>query len=230
LSRNNAVTFTDLSSPPQYIRVRITDATDVGKRALIGGTDNNDAVIYTQDGLNKAVGVYVPFDTPFVTTTYQFDSISGIQKDVTNGDVQFYQVDPTSGDEILLLTMEPSETTASYRRYYLSALPRSCCPPPNSTGSVSVVAICKLELVPVTYDTDYLLIQNLEALTEECQSIRYSEMDTPSAKQMAAERHAQAIRLMNGELNHYIGAEQPAIGFRPFGSATLQRQRIGQLL
>jgi len=230
IGRNNAVTFTDLSSPPQYIRVRITDATDVGKRAMIGGTDNNDAVIYTQDGLNKAVGVYVPFDTPFVTTTYQFNSISGIQKDVTNGDVQFYQVDPTSGDEVLLLTMEPSETTASYRRYYLSALPRSCCPPPNSTGSVSVVAICKLELIPVTYDTDYLLINEIEALTEECQSVRYSEMDTPSAKQLSMVHHKNAISLLNGELSHYMGQEQPAIGFKPFGSASLSKQRIGSLL
>ena len=230
LARNNAVTFTDLSSPPQYIRVRITDATDVGKRALIGGTDNNDAVIYTQDGLNKAIGVYVPFDTPFVTTTYQFNTISGIQKDVTNGDVQFYQVDPTSGDEVLLLTMEPSETTASYRRYYLSALPRSCCPPPNSTGSVSVTAICKLDLSPVTYDQEWCLIQNIEAITEECQSVRYSEMDTPSAKQMAAERHAQAIRLLNGELQHFMGAEQAAVNFKPFGSASLSKQRIGSML
>jgi hypothetical protein len=230
-SRNMAVTFTDLSSPPQLIRIRITEASDVGKRAVISGTDNNDSVIYSQDGLDRINGVFIAFDQPYSTTAYQFNTITGIQKDVTDGDVQFYQVDPVTGDEILLLTMEPSETTASYRRYYLDNLPMNCCPA-GTTGTqyVNVTALCKLELLPVYYDTDYCLIQNLEALIQECQSVRYSEMDTAGSKQMAQEAHMQAVRYMNGEINHYLGAEQPAIGFRPFGSARLQRQRIGTLI
>jgi hypothetical protein len=229
-SRNNVVTFTDLSTPPQLIRVRITEASDVGKRCVISGTDNNNAVIYSQDGLDRVQGVFLAFTQPYATTTYQLNTLTGIQKDVTHGDVQFYQVDPTTGDEVLLLTMEPSETTASYRRYYLDNLPRSCCPPANSSGNVSVTAICKMELLPVYYDTDYCLFQNLEALIEEAQSVRYSEMDNPSSKQMAQEKHMQAVRLLNGELNHYLGADQPAIGFKPFGSASLNRQRIGSLI
>jgi hypothetical protein len=55
-------------------------------------------------------------------------------------------------------------------------------------------------------------------------------MDNPSAKQMAAERHAQAVRLLNGELNHYLGADQAAVGFRPFGSASLSNARVGTLI
>jgi hypothetical protein len=229
-SRNNAVTFVDLSSPPQLLRTRITEATDVGKRILFSGTDNNSAVIYTQDGLNRAQGVFQAFDQPFATTTYQFNTITAIQKDVTDGEVQIYQVDPSTGDEVLLLTMEPSEQTASYRRYFLDNLPRSCCPPSNVAGTVSVTAICKLDLIPVVYDTDYLLLQNLEAIIEECSSVRYSEIDSPNAKGMAQERHIQAIRLLNGELNHFLGSEQPAIGFKPFGSAALKRQRVGTMI
>ncbi len=148
-SRNNVVLFTDLSTPPQYIRVRITEATDVNKRTLIQGTDNNDMVVYSQDGVNRANGIFVPFESPFATTTIQWNTISGIQKDVTDGQVNYYQVDPTTGDEVLLLTMEPGETTASYRRYYLDNMPRDCCPPPSNTGNVQVTAIVKLELIPV---------------------------------------------------------------------------------
>ena len=229
-SRNNAVTYTDLSGAPQLIRVRITESQDVTKRALISGTDNNNATIYTQDDTRRAQGEFVAFAQPYVTTTFQFNTITGIQKDVTAGEVQFYQVDPTTGDEVLLLTMEPSEKTAYYRRYYLDSLPNNCFPTGTGTADISVTAMCKLELVPAYYDTDYLLLQNLEAIVEECASVRYSEIDSPSSKQMAQERHVQAIRLLNGELNHYLGADQAAVIFKPFGTAGLARQRIGSLI
>lgn len=228
-SRNNVVTFTDLTNLPVLIRIYITESTDLGKRALIQGLDSNNTRIYTQDGLNRADGIFVDFDQPFVTTTIQWNQILGIQKDVTDGDVQFFQVDPTTGDETLLLTMEPGETTASYRRYYLHNLPSSCCPAASADGTVQVTAIVKLDLIPVAVDTDWCLIQNLEAIIEECQAIRYSEMDSGNAKQMTDYHHRNAVRLLNGELNHFIGSEQAAIGFKPFGSASLRRQRIGIL-
>lgn len=229
-SRNNVVTFTDLSNAPQLIRIVITEATDVGKRALLQGADNNDSRIYTQDGLNRADGIFLAFASPFVTSTIQFNTLTGIQKDVTDGQVQFYQVDPTTGDEVLLLTMEPSETTASYRRYYLDNMPSTCCPPATDDSTVQVNAIVKLDLIPVQFDTDYCLIQNLEAIIEESQAVRYSEMDSTNAKQMVDFHHRNAVRLLNGELNHFIGQEQPAIGFKPFGSADLRRRRVGTLI
>lgn len=228
-SRNNVVTFVDMSSTPQFIRIRITEATDATKRVLIQGLDSNNVRIYTQDGVNRADGIFVSLDQPFVTTTIQWNQLTGIQKDPTDGQVQFYQVDPDTGDEVLLLTMEPGETTASYRRYYLHGLPRGCCPAPNSDGIAQVTAIVKLDLIPVVYDTDYTLIQSVEALIEECQSVRYSEMDSPTAKQMSQERHLQAVRLLNGEIQHWYGAEQPAVQLKPFGSANLRRQAIGTL-
>jgi hypothetical protein len=230
-SRNMAVTFTDLSNAPQLIRCRITEASDITRRTVISGLDNNDVAIYTQDGLDRVNGVFLAFDQPYATTTYQFNRITGIQKDVTDGEVQYYQVDPVTGDEVLLLTMEPSETTAAYRRYYFDNVPKNCCPSGTTgTGQISVKAICKLDLTPVYYDTDYCLIQNLEAIIEECASIRYSEMDTPTAKQISQDRHLQAVRMLNGEINHYMGSEQPAIGFKPFGSASLRKQHIGTLI
>lgn len=228
-SRNNVVTFVDMSPTPQLIRIRITEATDATKRALIQGLDSNDVRIYTQDGVNRADGIFVSFDQPFVTTTIQWNQLLGIQKDVTDGQVQFYQVDPDTGDEVLLLTMEPGETTASYRRYYLHGLPRGCCPAPNSDGIAQITAIVKLDLIPVVYDTDYLLIGNVEAIIEEAQAVRYDGMDGPAAKQMALSHHRNAVRYLSGELNHFIGQEQPAVGLKPFGSANLRRQAIGTL-
>ncbi len=236
-SRNNAALFTDISSPPQMIAIYASDAADVDgtHRVLVQGLDQNNSVVYSQDGLNQVNGVFVTLQSPFVTAPMSFNVITGIQKDTTSGPISIFQVDPTTGAQVLLLTMEPSETTSSYRRYYFNDLPCGCCPPPGvpagtTCDQVQVTAIAKLELIPVQVDTDYLLIRNIEAIIEECQSARYSEIDKTEAKQMAQEKHIQAIRLLNGELAHYLGINQPAVTFRPFGSARLANQKIGTMI
>jgi hypothetical protein len=231
-TRNNAVTFTDMTNAPQYLTAYITDDRDVGKKCLFQGMDADANTIYTTNTTSSTTanvtGQFVVLTTPSVQTPQTFSQLNGIQKDVTYGPVRIYQHDPTTGDEILLLTMEPSETTASYRRYYLQGVPRNCCGT-NVEGNVQITAIAKLDLIPVVSDTDYCLIQNLEAIIEECASVRYSEMDAPAAKQMSIERHKFAIGLLNGELNHFIGKDQVAVNFAPFGSAHLSRQKIGKL-
>jgi hypothetical protein len=78
--------------------------------------------------------------------------------------------------------------------------------------------------------TDWLLIQNLEAIINECQSIRTSEMDSTSAQQMSLKFHADAIRMLVGESSHYLGLNLPAVRFSPFGDARLTRQKIGRLV
>lgn len=230
-SRNNAVTFTEMTNAPQYLRVYCVDAadTDSGARVLFQGLDANGNVIRTQDGAVTVEGAYVTLASPFATTDMTFSRLTGIQKDETVGDILIYQVDPNDATEVQLSRMEPSELTASYRRYFFHPCPTSCCFNPGDSSTVTVTAIVKLDLIPVQVDTDYLLIQNLEAIIEECQAIRYSTMDIPSAKLMAQEKHLQAIRFLNGELVHHLGNEA-AVEFKPFGSARLERQQIGTLL
>lgn len=235
-TRNNAVTFTDLSTPPQYIRIYTADTTGADTdathphRVLIQGTDSNGNTVYSMDAGAQVQGIFVNLELPFAdvmqaSLPLAFNTITGIQKDVTSAPIQIFQVDPATGAEVLLHIMEPSETVASYRRYYLHRLPAYCCNASDDT--IAVTGICKLELIPVTVDTDYLLIQNLEALIEECQSVRYSESDSEVGKKMAADRHAQAIRLLQGELVHYLGKERPALSFHPFGSASLAHKGLG---
>lgn len=237
LSRNNAVTATEMTNAPQFIAVYPTDASDADgtKSTLIQGIDSSGNTIYSQNSEGQTVnGAFVTLGSPSALTLMSLNNLTGIQKDVTVGPVRYYQHDPTTGTEILLLTMEPGETTAQYRRYYFHRLPLTCCLPninPNTTPQpIQVTALAKLELIPAVVPTDWLLIQNLEALIEECSAVRYSEMDSMSAKQMAAERHKQAIGMLNGEQTHYLGLNKPAIRFSPFGSARLTRQKIGRLI
>lgn len=230
ISRNNVCLFTDLSNPPQTIRIFFSDPGDENKRVLIQGKDANGLTVYTQDVYIRVEGQFVPLTAPFNDSPMTFSEITGIQKDQTGGNVSIYQVDPVTGASVLLLTMEPSQTTAWYRRYYLDALPVQCCGSTTQSSTFQVKAIAKLDLVPAQVDTDYLLIQNQEAIIEECQSIRYGDMDTPTAQGMAAAKHKAAVGLLNGELSHYMGQDSFAREVKIFGSARLSHQNIGGLI
>jgi len=231
-SRNVVPTFVDLSNPPQMIRVYLTDPADSGKRVLIQGTDNNGNTVYSQAGLNQVTGEYVNLSLPFASAVSRFNSITGIQKDITQGPVQIFQTDPNTGAQVLLLTMEPSEMVSGYRRYFFDPLPRNCCPPPTPTtpDQITINAIVKLEPIPVQVDQDYLVLQNVDAFIEEAQSKRLSMVDNKNSKAMSIASHVNAIRLLNGELAHYLGIDEPSVVFAPFGSARLRRQRVGSLM
>ncbi len=238
--RNNAITFTDLT-PGRRVACFATSDTDEGKEVLIQGIDAaTGEPVRSQVGTSVSDGELVVLAGPgkFVTTNTTFTRLTGIQKDPTDSTVQFVEVDPTTGDQTLIHIMDPSETVAGYPRYYFDRLPSDCCVGFNtSTCNVATVsqnlqvkAIVKMDLVPALVDTDYLIIQNLEALISESQAVRYSEMDTPASKNFMAVHHRDAIRFLQGELVHFLGAQRPAINFSPFGTAKLSHQKIGSLI
>jgi hypothetical protein len=220
--RGRVVTFKDINPPNKKLRVYVTDDTDLEKRVLFSGKDAFDNIIYSQDGFSRVSGEFVTMSSPFADTTNQYTEISGIQKDITNGQIQIFEVDTVTGDETLILTMEPGETVAGYHRYFINGLPNSCC----GTETTQISALCKLDFVPVVVDTDYLIIGNLSALKEECQAVRLSEMDSTEAKRSAMAHHANALRLLFGELDHFVGKERVSITVPLFGSDKLRRQVV----
>ena len=237
--RNNAVTFANKAETAQFIRIYSTSTADAaaGNRVLLQGFDQNGATIYSQDGEHQVQGEYLYLDTPFATSANQFThQLQGIQKDITQGTLSFFAVDPATAEETLIHTMEPSEETAGYRRYYLNNLPRNCCSTGLSSNdcavnnaTLQIKAICKLELVPARVDQDWLLIQNLEALIEEAKSIHFSDMQDSASKNQANFHHLNAVRLLISELRHYYGKDEPAVQFRPFGSARLERLNVSMI-
>jgi hypothetical protein len=235
-ARNNVPTFLDINPAPQFIQVVAQDPSDIAasKTTLIQGIDSNGNVLYnTPTGLPQQLGSRLILQSPFSMLPVTLNTITGIQKDITNGPVQYFQIDPTTGAQVLLLTMEPTEQTANYRRYFFNALPTSCCGTATSIPQpVLVTALCKLEPIPLISDTDYFLLQGdaaLEAITLEAQAIRYSKIDEESAKQMGLQHHKDAVKILNGILAHYMGKDQPAVLYKPFGSATLRRRRVGMI-
>lgn len=227
--RNVVPTFSDLTTTAK-LRVYPTDTADVNLRVLVQGLDGNGIPIRTLDGLVQVSGEFVTLEAPFADTVNSYSVITGLQKDVTFGRVNFYQLDPTTADETLISFMEPGETVAGYRRYYVSGLPKNCCGVPVTSTDVQVTALARLEYIPVAVPTDYLIVPNVEALTQEAQSARYDRMDDPQMKANALLHHRNAVRLLQGQSVAMEGKLKPAVSFSPFGSARLELQKIGTLI
>lgn len=206
---------------PQRIRVYITNSADVGKRLIVQGTDQNGNIVYGVDTTTGAaiLGERVGFTMPFASSAFQYQTITGLLKDVTLGPVLIFAVD-SNGNQTQISSMEPSETSAAYRLFQLDGLPPNCCNTP--TGQVQVQAQCKLDFVPVQSDTDYLCIPNIPALDEECQARYFSRIDTTTAAKLEAKHHARAISYLVGQLDHQMGKVRTAISVPLFGSAKLR--------
>lgn len=213
------------STAPQNIRIYPTDARDVGKRVIFQGPDQNGIPVLGTDVTTGAsdLGEKITLAQPFVTCVNSFQDCTGILKDVTYGPVKFYTVDST-GAQTLLSSMDPNETTASYRQYLFAGLPDNCCNIPG--GALQVFAQAKLDFTPVVADSDYLSIPNIPALIEEGQAYRYSKMDTTTAAKLEAKHHAKALSLLAGQMDHIEGKVRTAIGVPIFGSQPLCRQPV----
>jgi len=221
LSMNNAVTRVEMTSAPQILRFYPQSGNDETRRIFVQGNNASGEVIRSEDNGGIVEGIFLSLSQPYTETPFGINSLDGIQKDVTAGEVRIAQVDPITGDEVTLHTMEPSETTAWYRRYKLASWP--------CTGdAVQCSAIAKLELIECKMDTDYLLIQELEALIEECMAVHYSGTDTSGGKQFAMVHHRNATNYLNGQLRHYVGTKEPTMIFQPIPS--FANQRIGSLI
>jgi len=97
----------------------------------------------------------------------KFRNISNVVKPVTNGYVHLAAV-TTEGAfyRYHLASYHPDETNPSYRRYAIYQ-------PSTATAGYLVTALCKLQFVPASHDTDVLYIQNLAALKRMIQAIGY---------------------------------------------------------
>lgn len=223
--RDAVVTLYEQTVSPATLRFYPTSNADIARRILVQGTDQNGQTIYGVDPVTQAaiLGEYVTLNLPYVDTVNQFSKITGFLKDQTVGQVQIFQVDG-SGNQTLISSMEPNEPTAQYRRYLVNNVPERCCN--TNTGTVQIVAQAKFDYVPVQSDSDYTIIQSLPALIEECQSLRYSMMDSANAPMLEAKHHAKAMQLLFGQLDHYLGKTNTAINVPIFGSDRVRLQPL----
>lgn len=212
-----------LCGASMFLRVFIDSPADVGKTITFFGIDSNGqtAGMNMPDGTWRE-GVVLTLANPVVESPIQFRSVSMVLKDATSSTVRVYQWDGSSvnpDSSPLMLDMaryEPSEKSPDYLVSKVAAL---------CDGTVT--ALVKLGFVPITCDSDLVVIDNEDALACQIQSIRYRESGD-SAR--TAQYEGEAFRELNYQMKERFPDEQFVVDFRPFGADTLARQRIGRLL
>ncbi len=168
INRGLAVAFDEMSSKTQKVKVYADIDEEPDAYILLQGFDQNSNWIMTQlaDG-TWIDGERVPLSTTFQISVNYFSKLTGVQKPVTNGNIRLYSYDvPSMANVNALAVYEPDETLPQYRRYLIPGLSLSgtnnqC---DNDCDLHTVDLLVKMAFIPVSRDTDYLIIGNLQAL------------------------------------------------------------------
>ena len=209
-----------------YIRAYPSTLADVGKKTVIYGVDSNGQDILTQRGDGTwQPGIELTLAVPYVSTSFMGREITRIHKEVTSGPVRYYQYDLTNNLLLDLVILKPYETDPMYRR---SRLYKGCtggCTT-SCNGLRSVIALVKLEFVPVLFDGDLVLISNQDALRDMILSIRFADSGD---KEQAVKYELSAIHESNLEASNKAPKEQTPVEINAFGSALPVYHLIGRI-
>lgn len=206
IDRGTACAFDDIAETGNRLKLYADLPEDDGVEVLVQGWDENGNWILTNGGNTNGESVQLS-GFAAVTTQSKFlrGGLTAIQKPITKGPVRLYDWNPTTGVQRPLGIYEPDETVPEYRRSYVPGLSddyRCCGQTDESCTKKTVYVIGKLKFIPVRNDTDYVLIGNIPALKDMCQSIKKRE---DNLMQEAVLYEASAIKCLEDELSSYYG-------------------------
>lgn len=202
----------------KYIRWNVVKRNDVGKTMRIYGTQFGGQQLQEKNSNGDWVpGLTIVAAAPYAITTTLVTKITAI---VIEGGMQgmnyLYQVDPTSGDLLMLGEYQPGETNPSYR---VSRIENVCavCATTDSYGREMRYgdALVKLEFIPALTDDDWILLSNLDALKIGIQALRLEENNDDVQAQV---KWALAIKELNMEVRDRDPSYQTVIVTNDFGS------------
>jgi hypothetical protein len=213
LDRGNFCTFTDITGLVSKVRIYTDVAEAGGAQVLLLGYDQNNNWIRTQVGGIWQDGEYVLLNGGaggHVDSTHLFSKLVAVQKPVTNGFIRLYAYDTVALVQTAIAVYEPTDTQCSFRRSFINDISNmngcGCnLVNPQTNLPVQVTVIGKFAFIPVAVDTDYLIIGNIPALKEMCRAVRYGEMDTQDAAQLAQVCESKALTEVQNELNSWLG-------------------------
>lgn len=224
--------FTALST----VRLYPALAADVGKRVLLQGNDANGIPIRTLDSVSGTYvnGEYVTLALPFAESVSEFDvpGLTGVQKPLTQGQVTATSVATTDGVETQIAIWGPSVQNPEYRRNYMTQWPRvcaesdcapegdGCVPADASCSNATVEAIVRLKFIPAVVDSDWLFIENLEALKHMMRAIQKEDANLVAESETFRDK---AIRALRNQLEAMSPKERTTINLLPQGTAKPER-------
>jgi hypothetical protein len=204
----------------RLIRFYIDNPNDAGKTIRIYGKDGNGQMLTGIRPDNTVQdGIVLTLQLPYVETNFLIRRIDRVVKDPTLSRVRGYQVD-TDGILYDMCVYEAGETSPDYFRTRVHARTgRGCCP-------TMINALVKLAFVPVRFDDDLVLIENMDALRDMVMSIKEKEAGHITESRAAEQ---SAFRELNYELRNRVPDEQVIVSFRPFGNDSLAGQGTGMI-
>ena len=216
-----------------YIRAYPSTQQDVDplhpKTTTIFGVDAHGQTIRTQkpDGTWQD-GVTITLALPFVSTPFKIQTVTRILKDETQGPLRYYQYDADNNVLLDLVSYDPGETSPMYRCSKVhGARTNKSCASQACGGLKRVEALIKLEYVPVKYDSDRVLISNMDALRDMILSIKYA---AAGDKTTSGQYELSAIRELNLEASTKVPKEQTPVIINPFGSGLPVQHGIGRII
>ena len=203
IDRGESPTQKDMSGAGKKIRVYAFVAADAGKTINIQGYDENNNWVRTQSGGSYIDGETVTLINGFVDTTTVFKSITGVRKDVTQANVQLYELTDASAPTLVdLATYEPDETLPSYRRSLIPSLGGAAGCEDGTDKKVAVTVIAKLRFINAVNDTDVLMVSDLYAIKNMANAIKLEENRDFGA---ASEYRNLAFDSLQNQLANYMG-------------------------
>lgn len=181
------------------IRVSPTKAADVGKTVTIFGLDSNGQTLRHKNDSNLwEDGLVISLQKPYGESPMYIRQIDRVFRDETQGDIFMFAYDPTRDMWWDLAKYAPDEVNPSYAKDNLYG----CGFPCGENAPRSVVALAKLQFIPVNHDNDLVLCPSPMALKFAIQAIKAGEADDDAA-------YASKILLAVNELNHILDNETP---------------------
>jgi hypothetical protein len=211
------------------IRTYLQNAGDAGKTILYQGTDAKGKWVRSQVSGVWIDGEQVVLADPYVDTLNTFNSITGVQKDLTIDRVLVYKV--LTGGPVHIATYEYDEIAPSYQRFRIQGgglvTRNGCCNNTITPCNRTVEALVKLAYFPVSQDTDFLVIGNRGALRLGMQALKAeqdSEWDVANILWFGDQRNNRigCIPMLNQELRTMEG-DRVEVRSTPQGSARLSR-------
>jgi hypothetical protein len=155
----------------------------------------NGAIVYDASG-NE--GEAVTLAAPFVTTTNQFDEITGFTKPLTSARVYLKGWDGAT--ETLLATYQPNETVPVYRRYQTGVCEQE------------IRIICQRRFIPVVAETDFVIPGNISALRAGIQARLFEDATDPDAADASFTR---GLNFLNDEAKASRGGGRATLNLNP---------------
>jgi len=208
-------TFNTIQGAARKVRAYSQTTQDHGKTVTIFGTDNNNQPLMHRDfeSGDWLEGIILTLKPGYAESEGYVSRITRVLKERTQKNITLYAWNTT--DSVLedLAVYEPGEENPSFARYQFNAT--KCMADDGSENTRGLNCLVKLNFIPVEFDTDLVLIDNVASLKLMIQAVLLEE---GGDDQGAQAKITKAIQELNMQLRDDNFLNQVAVSANSVGT------------